>query len=178
MPERKDARAARGVFRPLASLRPHAPCKSAPLRCLKRRSGPDEKEDDKHVQGWTLHLRNDLCRWTSFGALVAGCPEARVTLALGNSAIPRGPRCAHGRGCEGDRRKCAGARMKTTLLPVPFHPHASDEDIVPAIAEQFSADMDKHLFDRRARHSFKKVHRREQVYGRKVVRAALRLHYR
>jgi hypothetical protein len=65
--------------------------------------------------------------------------------------------------------------MMTTLLPIPFHPRATDADIVGAIAEQISADMDKHLIGPRARPFLQqKLRRLEQVYGK----AGLRLRQR
>lgn len=67
----------------------------------------------------------------------------------------------------------------TTLLPVPFHPHATDTDVIAAIAEQISADMDKHLFGRRARVFLQqKLRRLEALYAVKIVNAALRLQRR
>jgi hypothetical protein len=51
--------------------------------------------------------------------------------------------------------------------------------VVAAIAEQLGEDMDKHLFGRRARAFLKlKLCRLEEVYGRKITRAALRLRHR
>jgi hypothetical protein len=51
--------------------------------------------------------------------------------------------------------------------------------IVDAIAEQLRADMDKHLFGRRARAFLQlKLRRLEELYGPKAVKAALRLRRR
>lgn len=51
--------------------------------------------------------------------------------------------------------------------------------LVAAIAEQLAEDMDKHLFGRRARAFLHlKLRRLEEVYGRRITRAALRLRHR
>lgn len=57
--------------------------------------------------------------------------------------------------------------------------HATADDIIAAIAEQISADLDKHLFGRRARVLLQqKLRRLEGLYSVKVVNAALRLQRR
>ena len=56
---------------------------------------------------------------------------------------------------------------------------ATDEDIVEALAEQINADLDKHLFGRRARVFLQlKLRRLEGLYGVNIVNAALRLQRR
>lgn len=55
----------------------------------------------------------------------------------------------------------------------------TDQDVIAAIAEQINADLDKHLFGRRARVFLQqKLRRLEQVYGVKAVKAGLRLQRR
>jgi len=56
---------------------------------------------------------------------------------------------------------------------------ASAAIVVEVLAEQLAADMDRHLFSRRARPFLQlKLRRLEEVYGRKITRAALRLRWR